>query len=114
MTPRTITGTLLLLLLATIANAQQPAIVGDQNRMLTYRTVDSDTGEELFRTKIWQGQAVDDAHPAFWSDSIFADGDRQVAECVQGNGIGKPATMRRAILVNSAGELGLSDFETID
>src|SRR5438874_263166 len=100
------------LMLATPVFAQQATVL-PAGKMLTYDTKDSDTGEHLQTAKMWQA-AGDDGHPALWSEMTFPNGDRSLNECIQGKGSGKPATVYRSVLLNSAGKLDASDFETLD
>jgi hypothetical protein len=81
-------------------------------KALEYRLIDGDTGEELFRHKIWR--SADPPYPSQWNETTFPNGDRTIAQCIKGNGAQKPATMRLAVTLNAAGAVDESSFETFE
>ena len=91
--------------------AQQPALL-PAGKALDYRTIDRDTGAELWREKVWR--SADPAAPSQWSRVVYPDGDWTLAQCVEGNGPGHPATRRLAVTVNASGRVVESDFDSFD
>src|SRR5208282_398710 len=87
-------------------------------KALDYRMIDSDTGAELWREKIWRNadHAAPSryAQPSQWSRAVFPDGDWTLSQCVQGNGAGRPATRRLAVTANASGQAVESGFDTFD
>ena len=81
-------------------------------KALDYRMIDSDTGAELWREKVWR--SADHAVPSQWSRAVFPDGDWTLSQCVQGNGSSHPATRRLAVTVNASGRAVESEFDTFD
>ena len=81
-------------------------------KLMTYRTLDLDSGEELERSRSWQ---VLDAHGARELTAItYAIGTEVVSECTFANGFDRPATTFRSIMRSKTGELERSDFDTFD
>ena len=81
-------------------------------KVMTYRTLDLDSGKELERSRSWQ---VSDAQGARELTAItYAVGTEVVAECTFANGFARPATMFRSIMRNKTGEIERSDFDTFD
>ncbi len=81
-------------------------------KVMTYRTLDLDSGEELERSRSWQ---VLDAHGARELTAItYAIGTEVVGECTFANGFDRPATTFRSIMRSKTGELERSDFDTFD
>src|SRR5258708_37956756 len=81
-------------------------------KVMTYRTLDLDSGKELERSRSWQ---VLDAHGARELTAItYAVGTDVVGECTFANRFARPATMFRSIMRSKTGELERSDFDTFD
>ncbi len=91
--------------------AQQPALI-PAGKALDYRMIDSDTGAELWREKVWR--SADSAAPSQWSRAVYPGSDWTLSQCVQGNGPGRPATRRLAVTVNASGQVVESDFDSFD
>jgi hypothetical protein len=81
-------------------------------KALTYRTFDSNSGEELFRSTIYPG--VVQGTPVNWTETSFTGGQRMTTECVEGNGEGHPATARMLVLQAANGQVLRSDFDTLN
>ena len=92
----------------TRAHAQIP-IAG---KTLTYRIADSDSHQELYRTRMWE--TVDSNAPAWLTLATFPNGANRFNECVFANGYDRPATSSRSILFSASGELERKDFDTFD
>src|SRR5579863_7406684 len=83
-----------------------------QGKMLTYRTLDLDSGEELQKSRIWQ---MSDAHGAAeLTTTTYPEGTQVLTECAFANGFARPATTFRSVILSAAGELERSDFDTFD
>ena len=81
-------------------------------KVMTYRTLDLDSGKELQRSRSWQ---LLDAHGARELTAItYAVGTEVVGECTFANGLARPATMFRSIMRSKTGDLERSDFDTFD
>src|SRR5277367_6045569 len=81
-------------------------------KVMTYRTLDLDSGEELEQSRSWQ---VSDAQGARELTAItYAAGTEVVNECTFANGFGRPATAFRSIMRSKTGEIERSDFDTFD
>ena len=81
-------------------------------KLLTYRTLDLDSGQELERSRRWQ---LSDSHGARELTAIdYAVGTEVLAECTFASGFARPATMFRSIMRSKTGELERSDFDTFD
>ncbi len=93
------------------AEAQPPPLI-PAGKALEYRLIDTDTGAELRRDTTWL--AGDSASRSRWTRTVFPNGDWALAQCVEGHGAGKPATMRLEVTVNPSGRIVQSDFDTFD
>jgi hypothetical protein len=81
-------------------------------KVMTYRTIDVDSGEELERSRSWQ---VSDAQGAReLTASTYAVGTEVIGECTFASGFARPATTFRSIMRSKTGELERSDFDTFD
>jgi hypothetical protein len=81
-------------------------------KVVTYRTLDLDSGEELERSRSWQ---VVDAQGARELTAItYAVGTEVLRECNFASGFARPATTFRSIMRSKTGELERSDFDTFD
>ncbi len=81
-------------------------------KVMTYRTLDLDSGQELERSRSWQ---IADSPGARELTAIdYAVGTQVLAECTFANGFARPATMFRSIMRSKTGELERSDFDTFD
>lgn len=81
-------------------------------KVITYRTVDLDSQEELHQSRIWQ---VSDGHSASeMKATSYPGGTQLLSECSFGNGFARPATTFRSIMLSASGELERSDFDTFD
>ena len=81
-------------------------------KVITYRTLDVDSGEELQQSRSWQ---VSDAQGAReLTATTYAVGTEVLGECAFANGFARPATMFRSIMRSKTGEIERSDFDTFD
>lgn len=81
-------------------------------KVITYRTRDLDSGEELQQSRSWQ---VSDAQGTReLTATTYPAGTEMFGECTFANGFGRPATMFRSIMRSKTGELERSDFDTFD
>src|SRR5205807_1677019 len=81
-------------------------------RVMTYRTVDSDSGEELQRMRSWE--VSDAGSAAEVTVATYPVGTQVLSECAFANGRGRPATSFRSVMRTANGELERSDFDTLD
>ncbi len=105
----------LLVLALAIAFALPPrafAQLSISGKLMTYRTVDSDSGEEVNRTRSWQ--AIDGRAPVEVTATTFPIGTKVLKACAFANGIARPATSFRSVMLSANGELERSDFDTLD
>jgi hypothetical protein len=80
--------------------------------VMTYRTLDLDSGEDLQQSRSWQ---VSDAQGAReLTATTYAVGTEVISECTFAKGFAQPATMFRSIMRSKSGELERSDFDTFD
>ena len=81
-------------------------------KVMTYRTVNLDSGEELQRSRSWQ---VFDARGVFeLTATSYPVGTQVFNQCTFSKGFARPATTFRSIMVSKTGELERSDFDTFD
>jgi hypothetical protein len=81
-------------------------------RVMTYRTLDLDSREELLRLRSWQ---VSDAHGAReLTATSYPIGTEVLSECAFADGFARPATTFRSTMLTATGELERSDFDTFD
>ncbi len=81
-------------------------------KVMTYRTLDLDSGEELERRRSSQ---VSDAQGAReLTATTYPVGSEVISECTFAKGFAQPATMFRSIMRSKTGELERSDFDTFD
>ncbi len=81
-------------------------------KVITYRTLDVDSGEELQHSRSWQ---VSDAQGAReLTATTYPVGTEVLGECTFANGFARPATMFRSIMRSKTGEIERSDFDTFD
>src|SRR5689334_11606916 len=103
---------LMVALFATGAPTPAFAQLSSPGKLLTYHTIDTDSGEELQRAKNWE---TTDGHAAVaFAEAIYPAGTRVLSECVFANGFARPATRFRSIMRGPNGELERSDFDTFD
>jgi hypothetical protein len=81
-------------------------------KLMTYRTVDSDSGEELQRMRVWV--ATDGLATAEVTDATYPTGTQVISECAFAHGFGRSATSFRSVMRAANGELERSDFDTFD
>ncbi len=81
-------------------------------KMLTYRTVDLDSKEELHRSRNWQ--VSDGRIESELNATSYPAGTQVLSECAFANGFAHPATSYRSIMMSRGGELERSDFDTFD
>ena len=81
-------------------------------KVTTYRTVDTDSGEELNRTRAWQG--TDRGTAVEMTAVTFPVGTQVVSECAFANGPTRPATSYRSVMRATNGEIERSDFDTFN
>src|SRR5579863_10126173 len=92
--------------------SQSSAQLSIPGKVMTYRTVDLDSGEELERSRTWQ---VSDAQGARELTAItYPVGTETINQCAFANGFARPATTFRSIMRSKTGELECSDFDTFD
>jgi hypothetical protein len=81
-------------------------------KVMIYRTLDLDSGEELERTRSWQ---VLDAQGARELTAVsYAVGTEVLSECSFVGGFARPATTFRSIMRSKTGAIERSDFDTFD
>lgn len=81
-------------------------------KVMTYRTLDLDSGEELQQSRRWQ---VSDAQGAReLTATTYGVGTEVLSECTFANGFARQATSFRSIMRSKTGELERSDFDTFD
>ena len=81
-------------------------------KVLTYRTIDVDSGEELQHSRSWQ---VSDAQGAReLTATTYTAGTEVLGECAFANGFAQPATTFRSIMRSKTAEIERSDFDTFD
>ncbi len=99
-----------------LAMAMMPAWAFAQlslpGKVTTYRTVDTDSGEELNRTRAWQ--ATDRGTAVEMTAMKYPVGTEVVSECAFANGPTHPATSYRSVMRSANGEIERSDFDTFD
>jgi hypothetical protein len=81
-------------------------------KLMTYRTVDADSGEELLRSRHWQ--TVDGSAAMEIAATTYPAGTQVISECAFGKGLDRPATAFRSVMRSATGELERSDFDTFD
>ncbi len=81
-------------------------------KVMTYRTFDIDSGEELQRMRVWD--ATDGGVEAEFKVATYPIGTEVLSECEFANGITRPATSYRSITRAANGELERSDFDILD
>jgi hypothetical protein len=81
-------------------------------KLMTYRTVDTDSGEELQRTLSWE--ATEGSTAVEMTATTYPVGTQVINECIYGNGRARPATSYRSVMRAANGELERSDFDTFD
>ncbi len=81
-------------------------------KLMTYRTVDTDSGEELQRIRSWEATSGGSAIEVTVARYPF--GTEVQTQCTFGNGRGRPATSLRSVMRAVNGELERSDFDTFD
>src|SRR5579862_4295810 len=81
-------------------------------KVMTYRTLDLDSGEELERSRSWQ--FVDAQGAREMTATTYAVGTEVLNQCTFGSGFARPATTFRSIMRSKSGELERSDFDTFD
>ena len=81
-------------------------------KLMTYRTVDTDSGEELQRTRSWE--ATEGSTAVEMTATTYPVGTQVINQCIYGNGRARPATSFRSIMRTANGELERSDFDTFD
>src|SRR5579863_698145 len=92
--------------------SQSSAQLSIPGKVMTYRTVDLDSGEELERSRTWQ---VSDAQGARELTAItYPVGTETINQCAFADGFARPATTFRSIMRSKTGELERSDFDTFD
>src|ERR1700730_6208028 len=100
------------LALAIVVPSPASAQLSIPGKAMTYRTVDSDSGEELQRMRSWHAT---DGHTAVeMTAATYPIGTQVISECAFANGIGRPATSFRSVMRAANGELERSDFDTFD
>ncbi len=81
-------------------------------KVMTYRTVDSDSGEELQRMRSWE--ATDAGTAVELTAATYPVGTQVLGECVFANGLARPATSFRSVMRAANGEVERTDFDTFD
>jgi len=81
-------------------------------KVMTYRTLDLDSGEELERSRSWQ--VLDGQGARELTAVTYPAGTEVVSECTFAGGFARPATVFRSIMRSKTGELERSDFDTFD
>ncbi len=103
-------------LLFVVAMAIMPARALAQlslpGKVTTYRTLDTDSGEELNRTRAWQ--AIDAGTAVEMTAVIYPVGTQVLSECAYAKGALRPATSYRSVMRTANGEIERSDFDTFD
>jgi hypothetical protein len=103
---------LLVLALGFAFPSQSFAQLSIPGKVMTYRTLDVDSGEKLERSRSWQ---VLDAQGARELTAItYPVGTETINQCTFANGFARPATTFRSIVRSKTGELERSDFDTFD
>jgi hypothetical protein len=99
-------------LLASVFPLRACAQLSIPGKVMTYRTVDLDSREELERTRSWQ---VSDGRSASeLRITTYPVGTQVLSQCVFANGFAHPATTFRSIMLSMTGELERSDFDTFN
>ncbi len=103
-------------LLVAIVMVMLPARAGAQlslpGKVTTYRTVDTDSHEELSRTRAWQ--ATDGGTAVEMTAVTYPVGAQVVSECAYANGPTRAATSYRSVMRAANGEIERSDFDTFN
>src|SRR5208283_5453742 len=103
-------------LLFVVAMAIMPARALAQlslpGKVMTYRAVDTDSGEELNTTRAWQ--AIDAGTAVEMNAVTYPVGTRVISECAFANGPTRPATSYRSVMRSANDEIERSDFDTFD
>jgi hypothetical protein len=81
-------------------------------KVMTYRTVDLDSGETLQQSRIWQISDAPGAREI--TATTYPAGTQVLSECAFANGFAHPATTFRSIMLSPTGELERTDFDTFD
>jgi hypothetical protein len=81
-------------------------------KVMTFRTLDLDSGEELERSRSWQ--VLDGQGARELTAITYPVGTEVVSECIFAGGFVRPATTFRSIMRSKTGELERSDFDTFD
>jgi len=81
-------------------------------KLMTYRTVDIDSKEEIDRSRTWESsQGTGDV---VITATDYPGGAKMLTECAFANGLSRPSTATRSVLRGPGGELERSDFDTFD
>ena len=83
-----------------------------RDRLMTYRTVDTDSKEELDRSRTWE--SADRTGDVVMTATDYPGGAKMLTECAFANSMNHPATSTRSMLHGPAGELERSDFDTFN
>jgi len=81
-------------------------------KVMSYRTLDGDSGKELQRMRTWQ--ASDGNDPVQLTATTYPVGTEVLGECVFANGLARPATSFRSVMRAANGEIERTDFDTFD
>lgn len=100
------------LVLATVVPSYAFAQLSVPGKVMTYRTVDSDSGEELQRVRSWE--ATDGRTAVEMTAATFPIGTQVISACAFANGLTRPATSFRSVMRAANGELERSDFDIFD
>jgi hypothetical protein len=106
---------LFFLLAAAIAIALPTGAVAQLSvpgKVTTYRTVDSDSGAEIQRSRSWL--TSDGGNAIELTATTYPIGTEVVSECAYANGLARPATSFRSVMRAANGELERSDFDIFD
>jgi hypothetical protein len=87
------TWPVLLIAAVAIFPARVLAQLSIPGKVLTYRTVDTDSGAELVRIRV--REAADGRGGAEVSEATYPSGTRVISQCAFANGLEKPATSFR-------------------
>lgn len=81
-------------------------------KLMTYRTVDTDSGEEIQRIRSWESSSGGNAVEVTTTSYPF--GTEVQNQCIFGIGRARPATSFRSVMRAAGGELERSDFDSFD
>jgi hypothetical protein len=81
-------------------------------KVMTYRTVDTDSGEELQRMRTWE--VKDGGATVEMSAATYPVGTQVLSECTFANGLARPAVSYRSVMRAANGEIERTDFDTFD